>query len=171
MFFRIFKTNAVIHLFKGDRDFVCTQQIDDCGWWSSNHWIRYFSTDIFYLDEILVILKSSFSFLPVNKKRFWDVFRCLVENETYRTLITFSLKPFIFLLLTISVNDRNIFSCYDSYMELYKYYGIVINYIWLVIYIFSLLLTANINDRSMLGDRDSELAVCVRDEKKTVSSI
>jgi len=33
-------------------------------------------------------------------------------------------------------------------------------------YIFCL---ANINDRSLLGDRDSELAVCVQDENKTVS--
>ena len=37
----------------------------------------------------------------------------------------------------------------------------------MLIYYF-LFVLANINDRSLLGDRDSELAVCVQDEK-TVS--
>ena len=39
-------------------------------------------------------------------------------------------------------------------------------YIFIHLFVFR---SANINDRSMLGDRDSELAVCVKDDNKTVS--
>lgn len=111
-------------LVQGDRDFVCTQQINDCWWWSSNHGIRY---------------------------------------------LRFKYFLFVMKYLLLFRNRKNICVCLLSLEFFYWFYMYSFLYLTLTWY-FSLLFTANINDRSMLGDRDSELAVCVQDVKKTVSS-
>ena len=72
-------------------------------------------------------------------------------------------------ICSCSVIEKNICVCLLSLEFFYWFYMYSFLYLTLTWY-FSLLFTANINDRSMLGDRDSELAVCVQDVKKTVSS-
>ena len=39
---------------EGDGDFICTQQTNDRGWWSSNHWFRYLSIKNPFIFEMLV---------------------------------------------------------------------------------------------------------------------